>query len=223
MIACTLTDGATAPGTQASSDAMVASGFLMPRRRASGVRPWISAASNSVSAGCGGGSRRSSDTVICGSALTSCRMKSSCEPCISAAIMIEKPTPVATPATATSGLARAGRTWVQAMSRMRFMASRARDDAHARAVLEFGASPGEATRSPSLEAGQDLDLARAADADLDLALAHTRPPSTTNTALPCTASAGTSSASGFSRVTTLASTLMPGLSGVSSGSAMLMR
>jgi hypothetical protein len=39
MIACTLTEGATAPGTQPSSAAMVASGFLMPRRRLSGVSP----------------------------------------------------------------------------------------------------------------------------------------------------------------------------------------
>ncbi len=49
------------------------------------------------------------------------------------------------------------------------------------------------------------------------------PPSTTNTWSPCTASAGTSSAPSFSRVTTLASTLMPTISGVSSGSAMRMR
>jgi hypothetical protein len=42
------------------------------------------------------------DGVTCGMAFTSWRMKSSCEPCISAAIMMEKPTPVATPATATS-------------------------------------------------------------------------------------------------------------------------
>ena len=102
MNACVFIDGATAPGTQASSAAMIAIGFLMPRRRSSGVSPCISAASKTASAGCGGGWRRSSVTVMCGSASISCRVKSSCEPSISAAIMIEKPTPVATPATATS-------------------------------------------------------------------------------------------------------------------------
>src|SRR4029078_3639228 len=52
---------------------------------------------------------------------------------------------------------------------------------------------------------------------------RTRVPSTTKTALPCSASAGTSNAFGFSRVTMLASTLIPGLSGVSSGSAIFTR
>ena len=125
-MACTFTEGATAPGSQASSAAMMASGFLMPRRRASGVRPWNSAASNSTAAGCGGGLRRSSDTVMCGSVSTSRWVKSSCEPTISAAIMIEKPTPVATPATAKPVWRTRARTWVQAISRMRFM------DVHAR-------------------------------------------------------------------------------------------
>ena len=50
---------------------------------------------------------------MCGSASISWRMKSSCEPSISAAIMIEKPTPVATPATATSVWRARKRTWVQ--------------------------------------------------------------------------------------------------------------
>jgi hypothetical protein len=36
-----------------------------------GVSPWISTASNASSAGCAGGARRSSETVMCGSALTS--------------------------------------------------------------------------------------------------------------------------------------------------------
>jgi hypothetical protein len=39
--------------------------------------------------------------VMCGSASINWRMKSFCDPTISAAIMIENPTPVATPATAT--------------------------------------------------------------------------------------------------------------------------
>ena len=67
---------------------------------------------------------------MCGSVLTSRWMKSSCEPCISAAIMIEKPTPVATPATAKPVCRTRVRTWVQAMSKTRFMGRRL-DDAHA--------------------------------------------------------------------------------------------
>jgi hypothetical protein len=82
------------------------------------------AAAYSVSAGCSGGSRRSSEIVMCGSALTSWRMKSSCEPCINAAIMIEKPTPIDTPAIATSVCRARLRTCVTAMWRMRFMARR---------------------------------------------------------------------------------------------------
>ncbi len=121
MSACVLVAGATAPGTQASSEAMMAIGFLMPRRRASGVSPWISAASKAASAGCSGACRRSSDTVMCGSASISCRVKSACEPSISAAITMEKPTPVATPATATSVWRTRKRTCVRAMSRTRFM------------------------------------------------------------------------------------------------------
>jgi hypothetical protein len=39
------TEAVIAPGTQPCSEAMVAIGFLMPGRRTSGVRPWISAAS----------------------------------------------------------------------------------------------------------------------------------------------------------------------------------
>ena len=123
MIACTFAEGATPPGTQASSAAIMASGFLMPGRRASGVSPWISAALNSTSAGCGGGARRSSVTVICGSVLINRWVKSSCEPCISEAIMIEKPTPVATPATAKPVCRTRARTWVKAISRMRFTAA----------------------------------------------------------------------------------------------------
>ena len=52
------------------------------------------------------------------------------------------------------------------------------------------------TRSPSVEAGDDLDAARAADADLDLAVAHAIAVDDEHR-VPCTASAGTSSASGF--------------------------
>ena len=115
MSACVFTDGATAPGTQPSRVAMIAIGFLMPRRRTSGVSPWISAAAKNVSAGCTGACRRSSETVMCGSASINWRMKSFCDPTISAAIMIEKPTPVATPATATSVCRNRKRTCVRAM------------------------------------------------------------------------------------------------------------
>ena len=52
-----MVDGATAPGTQDFSAAMIASGFLMPRRLVSGVSPWISAAAKAASAGCGGACR----------------------------------------------------------------------------------------------------------------------------------------------------------------------
>ncbi len=45
----------------------------------------------------------------------------------------------------------------------------------------------------------------------------------TNTDASCTASAGTSRTPAFSRVMTLASTLMPAMSGVSSGKPMRMR
>ena len=225
MSACVLVAGATAPGTQASSEAMIAIGFLMPRRRASGVRPWISAASKATSAGCSGACRRSSVTVMCGSASISWRVKSACEPSISAAIMMEKPTPVATPATATSVWRTRKRTCVSAMSRTRFMAPAAPALGDAR------------TRWPSRRLaggrrGDALALARGPTGSRRCACRgcrsrpaapRTRSPSMTNTRVPCTASAGTSSASGFSRVTTLASTLMPTCSGVSSGSAMRMR
>ena len=84
-------------------------------------------------------------------------------------------------------------------------------------------SAGAATRLALVQARNDLDVARAANADLHRACARTRLSSRTNTCAPCTASAGTSSALAFSRVTTLASTLMPIWSGVSSGSEMRMR
>ncbi len=96
------TEAVSAPGTQVCSEAIVAIGFLMPGRRTSGVSPWISAAGKTTFAGCGVGSRNSSVMEICGSASTRVAMKSSCEPSIIAAIMIEKPTPVTTPSTATS-------------------------------------------------------------------------------------------------------------------------
>jgi hypothetical protein len=76
MMPWVLVEGATAPGTQPSREAMIAIGFLMPGRRACGVSPWISAASNWVSAGCTVACRRSSDTAMCGSASISWRMKS---------------------------------------------------------------------------------------------------------------------------------------------------
>ena len=50
-----------------------------------------------------------------GRASISCRVKSACEPCIRAAITMEKPTPVATPATATSVWRTRKRTCVRAM------------------------------------------------------------------------------------------------------------
>ena len=89
-----------------------------------------------------------------------------------------------------------------------------------RRVSSVGA--GEATRSPSARP-DSISTARVPRMPILTSRLRARSPSITNTALPCTASAGTSSAFGFSRVTTLASTLMPGLSGVSSGSAILMR
>ena len=60
---------------------------------------------------------------MCGSVLTRRWVKSSCEPCISEAIMMEKPTPVATPATAKPVWRTRARTWVKAMSKTRFMAA----------------------------------------------------------------------------------------------------
>ncbi|MEZ5730678.1 MAG: hypothetical protein R3E48_23515 [Burkholderiaceae bacterium] len=53
---------------------------------------------------------------MCGIASISVRVKSSCEPCIRLAIMIEKPTPVATPATAKPVWRSLERTCVSAMS-----------------------------------------------------------------------------------------------------------
>src|SRR5262249_35566241 len=81
---------------------------------------------------------------------------------------------------------------------------------------------GEATRS-FVARPESTSTARVPRMPISTSRLCTRSPSTTKTLVPCTASAGMSSASAFSRVTTLASTLMPGRSGVSSGSATLMR
>ena len=113
------TEGATAPGSQPSSAAIMAKGFLMPGRNFRVVRPWISAASKATSAGWRGGSRRSSVTEIWGSESTSCVTKSSCEPSIRAAIITEKPTPMATPVTPTSVWRRRERMCVFAMEKAR--------------------------------------------------------------------------------------------------------
>src|SRR5262245_29087044 len=107
---------------------------------------------------------------MCGSALTSWRMKSSCEPCISAAIMIEKPTPIATPTTATTVCRARVRTWVHAMSTVRsWRRCSLVDDADAAAIDQRrGGWRGHAFVFG--EAGRDLDDTRAANADFDVAL-----------------------------------------------------
>src|SRR5262245_43265667 len=120
MIAVVLTEGATSPGSQDRSDAITVSGYLMPWRPPTLATFDIWTAPYSRSAGCAGGARRSSCTVICGMVSTSWRRKSICEPCISPAIMIVKPTPIATPAMPTSVWRTRAVTWVQAISKSRF-------------------------------------------------------------------------------------------------------
>src|SRR4030095_5701659 len=97
MIAVVLTEGATSPGIQERSEPITDSGYLMPGRLPTLAMSGIWTAAYSCSAGCVGTERRSSSTVICGMVSTSCRRKSSCEPCIRPAIMIVKPPPMATP------------------------------------------------------------------------------------------------------------------------------
>src|SRR5208283_426172 len=65
--------------------------------------------------------RRSSLTVTCGSVSTSCRMKSRCEPSIRPAIMMVNPTPIATPRIPTRVWRIRVVTWVQAISKRRFI------------------------------------------------------------------------------------------------------
>ena len=147
----------------------------MPRRRTSGVSPWISAASKAVSAGCTGALRSSSDTVMWGRASISCRVKSACEPCIRAAITMEKPTPVATPATATS-------VWRTRKLDMRqgdlegevhgAPGLRARRTRTRCALAQGSSGAGAATRSPSATPDRISTVARAADAHLHRAQPH---------------------------------------------------
>ena len=66
------------------------------------------------------GARRS--TVTCGMVSTSWRRKSICEPCIRPAIMMVKPTPMATPDMPTSVCRTRVVTWVQAMLEERLVA-----------------------------------------------------------------------------------------------------
>src|SRR5258707_13185093 len=66
--------------------------------------------------------RRSSLTVMCGIVSTSCRRKSICDPCIRPAIMMVKPTPMATPNMPTSVWRTRVLTWVHAMLSKRFVA-----------------------------------------------------------------------------------------------------
>src|SRR6185312_8708877 len=94
------------------------------------------------------------------------------------------------------------------------------DATRTRAPSLRSADAGAATRSPSTSP-LNTSTARVPRMPASTVRLRTRLPSTTNTALPCKASAGTSSAFAFSRVTILASTLMPGCSGVSAGSVIL--
>ena len=94
----------------------------MPGRLPTLATPDICTAPYCWSAGCGGAARRSSCTVTCGMVSTSWRRKSICDPSISPAIMMVKPTPIATPAMPTSVWRTRAVTWVQAMSRISLVA-----------------------------------------------------------------------------------------------------
>ena len=209
-----------APGSQASSAAIDGHRILdaAPARfRRQAVD--LGGARTIVSAGCGGGLRRSSDTVMCGSAL------------------IEPAREVVLRALHQRGHhdreADTGRNAGNGKHRLPHAAAHMRPgdvedkihggDAHAVAVLEFGRGrrgdplalgetgerpqPSRVPRMPTVTSR--LRTRVALDAQKPRCLAA-RPPES-------------SSAFGFSRVTMLASTLMPGFSGVSSGSAILMR
>ncbi len=124
MIAVVFTDGATSPGNHDRSDAMTASGYLIPGRRLTFGTFDIPTAAYSSSAGWLGTDRRSSSTVTWGIVSTSCRRKSICDPCIKPAIMIVKPTPIATPNMPTSVCRTRVLTWVHAMLSKRFVVMR---------------------------------------------------------------------------------------------------
>src|SRR6185312_4077504 len=115
MMAVVFTEGATSPGSHDRTEAITDSGYLMPGRLLTFATPDICTAPYSRSAACGAAVRRSDWIVTCGMASTSWCRKSICEPSISPAIMMVKPTPMATPAMPTSVCRTRVVTWVQAM------------------------------------------------------------------------------------------------------------
>ena len=121
-MAVVFTEGATSPGSQDRSEAITDSGYLMPGRLLTLATLDICTAPYSRSAGCCGAVRRSSCIVTCGMVSTSWCRKSICEPSISPAIMMVKPTPMATPAMPTSVCRTRVVTWVQAMLKRRLEA-----------------------------------------------------------------------------------------------------
>src|SRR6266404_6955106 len=103
---------------------MVASAYLIPGRRFTFATLDIPTAAYSWSAGWLGTDRRSSLTVTWGIVSTSCRRKSICDPCIRPAIMMVKPTPIATPNMPTRVCRTRVLTWVHAMLSRRFVVMR---------------------------------------------------------------------------------------------------
>ena len=122
--AVVFTDGATSPGNHDLSDAITVSGYLIPGRRVTFGTLDIPTAAYSSSAGWLGTERRSSSTVTWGIVSTSCRRKSICDPCIRPAIMMVKPTPIATPNMPTRVCRTRVLTWVHAMLSKRFVVMR---------------------------------------------------------------------------------------------------
>src|SRR5579859_1948853 len=131
MIAVVLTEGATSPGSHERSEAITDSGDLMPGRLLTLATFDICTAPYSRSAGCSGAVRLFSWIVTCGMVSTRWCRKSICEPCIRPAIMMVKPTPIATPAMPTSVCRTLVVTWVQAMLNRRFAAM----SGHARSAI----------------------------------------------------------------------------------------